>query len=318
MKRIAGTGRFVARLRKKPYVVTLHGGVLRVPAAEAERMLNPIRGKFEWGRIIGRLLGSRRVLDDADGIICVDAEEAGSAGDGAGRFMANQLQRNGVPSPRTCVLPFAVPPAAPSAEERSREAERGDTAKGEHSPVRLLFVGQLVRGKGVDNLLGAFRDLLGRNLPAGLHLDVVGSGNAADSLANSVGSDPLLRAHVTFHGWTPPEKINRFYRNADIVVVPSRWPEPFGIVGLEAMRNGKPVVAFSVGGIPDWLEDGVTGVLVPPADEAAAFAGALESLSIDPHTREKYGNAARQRIGERFTFDRYVDNLIEALEGRCE
>ena len=65
LKRLGGEVRTAARLRKKPFVVSLHGGVFDVPVAEQEQMLKPIENKPEWGKVFGALFGSRRILDDA-------------------------------------------------------------------------------------------------------------------------------------------------------------------------------------------------------------------------------------------------------------
>ena len=95
---------------------------------------------------------------------------------------------------------------------------------------------------------------------------------------------------------------------AKLVVVPSRWPEPFGMIGLEAMHYGRPVVAFRVGGIPDWLEHGVTGLLAPEQD-TRALAQAIDQLLADPQLCAKFGAAAQSCVREKFSFDRYLDRL---------
>ena len=79
LKRLGGTVRTAARWRKLPYVVSLHGGIYDVPAAELNDLTKPIEGKFEWGRVFGALLGARKVLDDADHVICVGDSEAQKA-----------------------------------------------------------------------------------------------------------------------------------------------------------------------------------------------------------------------------------------------
>ena len=75
LKRLGGEVRTAARLRRKPFVVSLHGGVFDVPAAEREQMLKPIANKPEWGKVFGALFGSRRILEDADQVICVGQSE---------------------------------------------------------------------------------------------------------------------------------------------------------------------------------------------------------------------------------------------------
>ena len=119
---------------------------------------------------------------------------------------------------------------------------------------RILYVGQLIRGKGVDLLLAALR-----HVDCDFELTIVGSGNALHGLEARCAKLGLT-GKVRFIGWVNPGDLGAYYAAAKLVVVPSRWPEPFGMIGLEAMHYGRPVVAFNAGGISDWLEDGVTGL----------------------------------------------------------
>ena len=85
---------------------------------------------------------------------------------------------------------------------------------------------------------------------------------------------PLLR--VTFTGWLDEPDVARALDRSDLLLVPSRWPEPFGMVGVEAALRGVPSVAFGVGGIPEWLTDRVTGRLVPEGPSSTRrFADAI-------------------------------------------
>jgi len=117
---------------------------------------------------------------------------------------------------------------------------------------------------------------------------------------------------VTFAGWVPHEALEPYYARAAVCVVPSRWPEPFGMVGVEAMARGRPVVGFAVGGIPDWLDDGVTGLLIPEADTAALGVAIAEMLA-DPARSQTLGRAGVERVRERFQPDRYLDGLMRIL-----
>ena len=132
-------------------------------------------------------------------------------------------------------------------------------------PVDLLFVGQLIRGKGVQLLLRAMARMKTRRT-----LDVVGAGNlepALRALADKLG----LADRVRFRGFrTDPQA---WMRAAACVVVPSVWQEPYGLVAAEAVALGRPVVAFAIGGLPEAC--GGRATLVPPGD-VAALAAALE------------------------------------------
>lgn len=214
----------------------------------------------------------------------------------ASRAMAAELDRNRIPPDRVRLVPLGVPWADPPA----RRADR-------RPPLRALFVGQVLRTKGLDLLLRA----LARCRPP-WRLSVVGTG-PQEAEFRGVARDLGIADAVAWHGRLAPEDVTRTMAAADILVVPSYWPEPFGLVGVEGMRAGLPVVGFEAGGIPDWLEHGVTGLLVPPAD-VAALAEALDRLFADPDARRRFGDAGRAAFEARFTEDRYVERLLGALE----
>jgi glycosyltransferase involved in cell wall biosynthesis len=98
---------------------------------------------------------------------------------------------------------------------------------------------------------------------------------------------------VRFANWLSPSDRTVLFQNVDLLVVPSVWPEPFGLVGLEAAASGVPAVAFDVGGIREWLIDGVTGRLVDaPPISGAALAGAIADCLSDPDRLRAWGGAA--------------------------
>ncbi|MGA2164548.1 MAG: glycosyltransferase, partial [Solirubrobacteraceae bacterium] len=92
--------------------------------------------------------------------------------------------------------------------------------------------------------------------------------------------------------------------------IPSLWPEPFGLVGIEALAAGRPVVASLTGGIPDWLQDGVTGIGVRPGD-VRGLALALDELLADPERQRAIGAAGGEMVAIRFSPERHVETLIE-------
>ncbi len=125
--------------------------------------------------------------------------------------------------------------------------------------LRLLFLGQLIRGKGCDLLLEALR--LIPHVP--WSLTVAGDGKDRCMLESMVKNYGMT-GRVKFAGWSDsPEK---FFRHTDLAVFPSRWQEPFGLSGLEALAHGVPVAGFSAGGTGEWLIDGVTGFALPEGD----------------------------------------------------
>jgi len=116
-------------------------------------------------------------------------------------------------------------------------------------------------------------------------------------------------------GWHDHNMIADLYSRADICVVPSLWAEPFGMVALEAMACGKPVVASAVGGLCDSVVDGQTGFLVPPGNPVA-LAEKLRILLDDYDLRVQMGRCARARVEEQFDWSRIVEkHCLPLLEG---
>jgi glycosyltransferase involved in cell wall biosynthesis len=165
----------------------------------------------------------------------------------------------------------------------------------------LAFVGRIVHAKGLDVALRALA-----SVPSAWdELHVAGDGWArgdAERLAGSLG----LGDRVTFHGWIRPEAVDALLHGARALLLPSRWPEPFGIAGLEALAHGRPVIASRVGGIPEWLDE-TTGILVPPGDEQA-LAHAVEALDGD--TAAELGRAGWHHAAQ---FSR--EGHLAALDG---
>jgi glycosyltransferase involved in cell wall biosynthesis len=210
-------------------------------------------------------------------------------------WMRRELVMNGVQAERVEIVPPI--PAALADIQSAPPSERRE----------ILFVGQLIRGKGVDLLLRGLAEV-----PPPWHATVVGTGNHLET-CRSLAGDLGIADRVHFAGWVPHGELTRFYVDAALTVVPSRWPEPFGMVGIEAMARGRPVVGFAVGGIPDWLEDEVTGLLVPEAD-TVAMAAAIGRLLGDPALRLRLGEAAVQRVRERYQPSGYLTRLMHILE----
>jgi len=177
------------------------------------------------------------------------------------------------------------------------------------SEPHVLFVGQLIRGKGVDLLL---RSLALLKCP--WRATIAGDGNARQNL-EALAKELQIDNRVEFLGWFPSEKARELYDQARVLAVPARWPEPFGMVGVEAMRRARPVVGFRVGGIPDWLVDNETGYLVEQQN-IEAFADRLERLLTDTKLATSMGNKGFQRAASHFSFSAYIDQLVNILGNR--
>ena len=158
----------------------------------------------------------------------------------------------------------------------------------------LGFVGRLVDQKGCDVLIQAMPKILAQHPDT--RLRVVGDGEQRQRLEDLAERLDVSRA-VEFVGYRPMSAA--LMDELDIVVVPSRY-EPFGIVAVEAMASGRPVVASSVGGLSEIVADGKTGLLVPPGD-ADRLAAAVSRLLDLPDVRAAMGAAGKQRVAERFS-----------------
>jgi glycosyltransferase involved in cell wall biosynthesis len=212
------------------------------------------------------------------------------------------------------VVPYGVPlpGETPDAADAQKETPRVSSAEA----PRILFVGRLVARKGVDRLLEALAGIAA----SAWRLEVVGFGPERDPLearADALG----ICDRVDFLGRVTSEELVAAYRRAACFVLPATLDERedtegLGVVLLEAMSYGVPVVATRRGGIVDIVEDGRTGVLVE--DEPRALARAIDALLSDPGRRRALGEAGRARVRERFGWDRIVDRLEAVYRSAAE
>jgi glycosyltransferase involved in cell wall biosynthesis len=214
------------------------------------------------------------------------------------------LAINGV-TRRAIVALFTTMTARPGPEPASPEPaslmQPSDAERGAGN--RVLFAGRVVRPKGLGVLIRAVREV-------DAELVVCGDGfqlNAMRRLAQRLD----LERRITFTGWLGAERLAAELADAAVVVVPSLWPEPFGLVGIEALAAGRAVIASSTGGIGDWLHDGVTGLSVPPGD-VRALARALRELLSDPERRRALGSAGRELVATRFSPERHIETTLDA------
>jgi glycosyltransferase involved in cell wall biosynthesis len=167
----------------------------------------------------------------------------------------------------------------------------------------VLFAGRVVWAKGIFDLLEAMR------IDRSLRVKVAGAGTIEETVLGRVRKCGL-GDRIEFLDWIPHGGMAEAYRRARVLALPSRWSEPFGIVGLEAQTLGRPVVAYDVGGVRDWLEDGRTGFLVEPGD-AAGLAEKLGFLARNPAEADRLGRQARELTLERFDRERLMGELVE-------
>ena len=255
------------------------------PAGHPDRFLTPIREIRARWRELEVTQRSARVLTNS-------------------HYMRDELLKVGFAPERTDVLYIFTRSNTDEQPAGELPAETRAFLEGGDAPVVFTPARLTLPDKGVDFLISA---LAGVRAP--FRAVVAGSGPAEDWLRQKAQDDGV-GDRVHFTGWMPSEGIEALYAVSDLVVCPSVWDEPFGLVGLEAMAHGKPVVAFDVGGIPEWLQDGRTGHLVPRQD-VGTMAARIDELLADPGRARELGEAGRASLEERFPRAGHID----ALEG---
>lgn len=174
---------------------------------------------------------------------------------------------------------------------------------------RILFVGRLMDVKGVSHLLRAI-PLAAGTLGRPLTLTIAGDGPERGSIQDLARQ---LGLAVEFAGWVAPEQRSDLLRQADLVAVPSLWPEPFGLVGIEAGCFGVPAVGFAVGGIPDWLIAGQSGELAPgDPPTVEGLAEAITRAFADPAHHQKLRVGAWE-MAKQFNLERHLAKLEPIL-----
>ncbi len=218
----------------------------------------------------------------------------------ASRHMCREYEQHG--APRVQLVPLPMTSGVPETTAPSPRVPQG----------RILFIGRLVDVKGVNHLVRAIPEA-SRQLGRELTVTIAGDGperSAVQSLA------ARLQVNIEFSGWLDAVQKLSLIRQSDLLAVPSLWPEPFGLVGIEAGRLGVPAVGFAVGGLPDWLIAGETGELAradPPTPRG--LAGAIARALGDPHHYHALCHSAWLK-SKQFTMERHVDQLESVLGAR--
>ncbi|KQS97477.1 glycosyltransferase [Cellulomonas sp. Leaf395] len=263
--------------------------VTGVPVALTFHALGSVKRRHQGDKDTsppGRIAIERSVGRHVDVVVATCSDEV------------SELVRLGVPADRIRVVPCGVD------VEHFRPGPRGE-APGlpRTARHRILCIGRLVERKGIETVIDALTGLPDVEL-------VVAGGPSADQLDADVEARRLL-ALASFHGVQDRVRLvgrvdhhdlPTLVRSADVVVA-TPWYEPFGIVPIEAAACGVPVVGSAVGGLLDTVQDGRTGLLVPPRDPAS-LVSALRSLLDDPDRRAAFGQAARRRAVARYGWDR--------------
>ena len=214
-------------------------------------------------------------------------------------FMKQTLLQAGFPANRLTVTASVT--ELPQLTEQELAYPTSDTL-----PI-VLYVGQLTEVKGVEFLIKAARQV---RTPC--RFIIVGDGYALPTAQKLVTKLDLAK-RVEFKGWVLKEELGQYYRQASLLVVPSIYPEPFGLVGAEAMAYARPVIAFRRGGIPDWLQHGKTGFLVEPAN-ISELAAQIDQILTNPALGEQMGKAGRAYLEEKFDPQVHCTTMLTAYK----
>jgi glycosyltransferase involved in cell wall biosynthesis len=304
LKRLGGEVRTAARWQKKPFVVSLHGGVFDVPTAELGTMLKPIENKTEWGKPFGALFGSRRVLDDADFVICVGQSEMEKA--------KKQLSHE-----RIAYLPNGVDCAKFATGDGAAFRAKHGIPSG---AFLALNISRIDAQKNQLLALEAFAKL--RAQQPNSFLILIGPETQPDYAkrlrdfiaANNLGDHVKILPGMRNDN---PELIQAFHA-CDVFVLPSMH-EPFGIVVLEAWSSGKPVIASRVGGLQALVSDGDTGFFINPnaSDAAVDLAAKLNRFATEPELKNKIGANGLREAKSKYDWTQ-IGQQLETLYQRAE
>jgi glycosyltransferase involved in cell wall biosynthesis len=301
-----------------------------------------IRAACPAARIVLRM--SCEWLTQLDPAIIEPRLHAVDAVFGCSNFIAGKIRRafpqyaercHTILNGRDVAWPGDADPAVEPGAGSDGAAARGSLQDAKTGP-RLLFVGRLSPEKGVHVLVEAFNHVQER-FP-GATLDIIGpQAETPKEYALALSDDPRLlaleeyydgdygarlrelmsveaAARIAFRGLVPHDELREDYRGADVLVFPSIWDEPSGNPPIEAMAAGIPVVSTRTGGTEEYVEDGVAGLLVEPAN-ADELASAIIRVLEDETLKRRMGEAGRARAVERFSYDRFVEDLTRLYEG---
>jgi D-inositol-3-phosphate glycosyltransferase len=283
-------------------VATLEAGrVMGVPTVQTFHALGSVKKRHQGVHDTSpsnRVAIETRLAREMDVVVATCTDEV------------RELRLMGAPTDHVRVVPCGVD-TSHFTPDGVRSVAGG--ARGDEGRPRLLSVGRMVERKGIGTAIEA----LARVPQAEL---VIAGGPSVHELTHDPEARRLralaaklgVLQRVRFVGQVHHDEVPALIRSADVVLT-TPWYEPFGIVPLEAMACGRPLVGSAVGGLLDSIEDGVTGVLVPPHD-AAAVAAAVRQLLDDPGARRRIGAAARRRAVERYDWHRVAEATEQAYQ----
>lgn len=305
LKRMGGAVLTAARLRKKPFVATLHGNIFDVPAEEAASIVEPQQGRFEWGKPFGALFRSRHLLEDADAVLCVG-------------FSEYEKARASLSHDRVHHLPNGVTPDAfANGNRASGRAILGwsdDTiafgclSRIDPQKNQLLLV-EAFAALVADAPQRPFRLLLGGPITDSAYHHEIEKLIARHGLQSRVTLHPAVAAESQLHC--------DLLTALDAFVLPSRH-EPFGIVILEAWAAGLPVIVSNIGGLQKLVTHEQDGLHVRPGDSNSLTA-ALARLANDANLRRALASGGFSKMTSQYTWQKInarLETIYDAAESR--
>lgn len=178
------------------------------------------------------------------------------------------------------------------------------------SPPQLLMMGRLVPEKGMDLGIKAFAKVLEVHTPC--RLLIAGLGSEQEKLRN-LSQTLGISSQVDFLGKVEPPKIPQLLNQVSLLLVPSLWEEPFGLVALEGSQMARPVIVSNRGALPTIIQDGVSGKVVPAVDPKP-WAEAILELLQNPHEMTQMGQKGRELAQKHFSFETMLDRYEEVFE----
>ena len=282
--RLGAIGRFVARGRRRPFVLSVHGGAYDLPPAVRQEFQRSAAGGWDWGKPLGLLLRARHLFEESDAIVTCNPREA-------------ELIRERHPGRRVIVQPHGVPVALFLPDRRLVAREAFPVLSGRSV---LLGLGRIDPTKNQAWLIAQTAELVRRH--PGILLVLAGActhreyGEALQAQINREG----LHGSVLLTGSLPPgdPRLIGLLQEAKAVVLPS-LSETFGLVILEAWAAGTPVISSRTSGATALVEDGVNGLLFD-LDRPASFHAAVDRLLAQPPQGVQWGLAGRAHVATHY------------------
>lgn len=187
--------------------------------------------------------------------------------------------------------------------------------KREGDMFKLLYLGRIISHKGVHLLMRAWIDLMAKGIKT--ELTIIGSNphyayHEFFELEKQIKREEMLRNRYRRSGWAAPSELADAMVVSDLLVVPSMYPEAFGLVGVEAMSLGLPALAFNVGGLSEWCVHGRTGVLLADLSAESLSLG-LEEVIMNPHSLQNMRSECRKFYEAHFTISKHMVSIEKMI-----